>query len=117
MFESAKLKIERAKHHIADVDASFTSFIQTHPHRLAMVVNPETGRMDIKVRLNHELPKSIALTVGDAIHNMRTALDHMTWEVVGRDKGTQDRWLKLPAGDNRVNYEATCQGIKTPSQS
>ena len=65
---------------------------------------------------NNKIPDQISLAIGDAIHNIRTALDHMTWEVVGLDKGTQDRHLKLPTGDNRVNFEASCQGIKTRKQ-
>jgi len=39
----------------------------------------------------------------------------LTWEAVGLDGGTQDRHLHLITGDDRVSYEASCKGIKTPS--
>lgn len=60
------------------------------------------------------LPGSLALILSDAIHNLRTALDHATWELIGHDHGTRDRHTKLPTGDTRINFEASCKGIKTP---
>jgi hypothetical protein len=47
---------------------------------------------------------------------MRASLDHAIWELVGFDHGTQDRHLKFPTGDTRISFEASCNGIKTPSQ-
>ena len=117
MLESARLKVERAEHHIRDVKRQFAAFVKKHPHRLRILPNPQTGKIDIKIDAGKEPPDSIALTVGDAIHNLRVALDHMTWEVIGRDGGTQNRYLKLPTGDSRVSFEATIKGIKTPSES
>lgn len=61
------------------------------------------------------IPNEIALVIGDAIHNLRTALDHATWELIGIDGGLQDRWTKLPASaTGKVDYEAACRGLKTP---
>ena len=36
------------------------------------------------------------------------------WELIGIDGGTQDRWTTLPVGSNPRDYEAWCNGIKTP---
>lgn len=47
---------------------------------------------------------------------MRASLDHAIWDLVGFDHGTQDRYLKFPTGDTRISFEASCNGIKTPSQ-
>lgn len=117
MFDGAKLKIERANHHIGDLERQFAAFVEAHPHTLSIQSNPQTGQPTVRIRFSADPPKTLALIVGDAIHNLRTALDHMTWELVGRDGGTQNRYLKLPTGDNRINFEAACRGIKTPSQS
>jgi hypothetical protein len=117
MFESAKLKIKRAERHISDVEGSFLKFTQDHPHKLSLQTNPTDGQLSIRVKFGDEMPDDIALAIGDAIHNLRTSLDHLVWETVGLDGGTQDRYLKLPTGNNRVNFESSCQGIVTPSQS
>lgn len=114
MFESAKLKVERAKHHISNLQTVFDAFIVKNPYTLTISNDTNSGDTTIDVSLNEPLPPVLALIIGDAVHNLRTALDHATWELIGRDRGTQDRYLKLPTGDNRVNYEACCKGIKTP---
>ncbi len=114
MFAGAKLKIERADHHIADLERDIITF--TRKNLNASIRQRDSGKTDISITV-HEPPPAIGLMVGDAIHNLRTALDHMTWEMVGRDGGAQDRHLKFPTGDERVNFESTCNGIKTPSRS
>ena len=117
MFESAKLKVERAKHHITDLEVQFGAFVEKNPYSVAVGHNPETGKATIRLVFKEKIPARFALIIGDAIHNLRTALDHIAWELIGHDGGTQDRYLKFPTGDNRVSFEASCQGIKTPSRA
>lgn len=115
MFESARSKIERADKHISDLKGAFDAFIETHPHTLSIGSDPNTGEMTVEVRFREKISSTFALIIGDAVHNLRTALDHATWELIGLDKGTQDRWTAFPtSGQDRINYEATCNGIKTP---
>ena len=115
MFESAKLKIERANQHICDLEAEFTAYVATKPHRFSIYNDPKSGEPKIRIRFVSDPIQTLSLIIGDAVHNTRAALDHMTWEAIGMDGGTQDRYLILPTGDDRVNYEARCKGIKTPS--
>jgi len=116
MFASAKQKIERANYHIADLERQFAIFVSEKPNRFSIKTDPTSGALSLAIRFTKELPRSFAPIISDAIHNLRTALDHAAWEVVGLDHGTQDRHLQFPTGDNRINFEATCNGIKTPSQ-
>ncbi len=115
MFQSAKLKLNRADHHILDLETQFTEFTNSDPYALA--VSNDGGETILRLNFRKTIPKQWALIIGDAVHNMRTALDHMTWDLVGRDGGTQDRHVKFPTGDSRTSFRATCNGIKTPSQS
>ncbi len=115
MFESAKLKIIRANQHLLDFEARFAEYVATNPHRFSIYNDPESGQPKIRIRFESDRTKTFSLIVGDAIHNLRAALDHMTWEVIGLDGGTQNRYTKLPTADNRVDYEAACKGIETPS--
>lgn len=117
MFKSAWLKHNRAERHIADVAEIFSDFASSNPHRLSVQADPKTGGLAVRIKFGEAIPDAIALSMGDAIHNLRSALDHMTWALVGRDEGTQNRYLKLPTGDNRKNFEASCQGMVTPTQA
>lgn len=59
-------------------------------------------------------PPTFALIIGDVVHNLRTALDHANWELRGQDGGKQDRYTKLPVGDDKTKFESQCHGIRTP---
>ncbi len=114
MFESAKLKVERANKHVADLQFSFRSFIEAHPHEFITCSDPQTGAITVETRFRENIPPTFALMIGDAVHNLRTALDHATWELIGRDGGTQDRWLHFPTSRRKEDYISICKRIKTP---
>ena len=110
-FESARRKLERANQHIADlktVSIAFTSKL----HNFGFY--NEADAMVVEVRLSEPIPSALPLLIGDAVHNLRTALDHATWELIGLDRGKQDRWLTFPASRTQGDYEAACRRIETP---
>jgi hypothetical protein len=114
MFEGSHLKIQRAKSHIDQLKTLTESHIADNPYRMSIQSDPQGG-LTVAVKGDKPIPNEIALVIGDAIHNLRTALDHATWELIGIDGGTQDRWTKLPASaTGKVDYEAACRGLKTP---
>lgn len=117
LFESAASKIERADHHIRDFQAAFKAFTQRYGHTVQIHGDAKIGPLFFETVSEGSIPSEMGLILSDAIHNLRTALDHATWELVGVDKGTQNRYLKLPTGDNKVSFEATCKGITTPLRS
>jgi hypothetical protein len=116
MFSGAKQKIERAEHHMSDLAEQFRAFVARRPHRFFIQPDAEVGTMSIGVRFLEKPPSTLPLMIGDAIHNLRSALDHAAWELVGMDGGKQDRHLRFPTGDDRVSFEASCSGVRTPSQ-
>jgi hypothetical protein len=113
MFENAKLKHNWANQHIVNFQAACAQFIQGNRHHIYVQADPNGG-ISIELSFDKPIPPTIALMIGDAVHNFNTALDYATWELIGLDKGVQDRYLKFPSGDNKVNYEASCNGINTP---
>lgn len=113
MFDGARLKIERANHHIGDVERQWTTFRTIRTHQVVKESSADLTVHTFSMQFVNEFPRNIALCIGDAIHNLRTALDHMTWETIGREGGTQDRHLKFPFGENRISFEAFCKGMKT----
>lgn len=115
MFENARLKVQRANQHIADFENTFQIFRATGGYSIHVHGHPQ-GSFHIEARLNKPLDPIFALIIGDAIHNLRTALDHAHWELVGLDGGTQNRNTKLPTGDTRQSFEAAAKGVITPRQ-
>lgn len=118
MFESARLKVERADHHISDLETQFSSFKDSNPYSLDVRDDPKSGQTFVHIVFNETIPVNWALIIGDAIHNLHSALDHMTWEaIVEIDGGKQHRNVKFPFGNEPGSVESSCNGIETPSQS
>ena len=119
MFESARLKLERAQEHVRNLDVLFAAFMDARPH-LPVIKDKRNDRgiwqMTLEISSRIPPPTEIGLVLGDAVHNFRCALDHMTWELIGSDGGTQDRYTAFPTGDTRINFESRVKGMITPRQ-
>src|SRR5438105_11538066 len=72
-----KLKIQRANQHIADVKARIDIVTSPNSQTIWREMQPQRGIQIIHYRLDKlgDLT-DIALVIGDAIHNLKTALDY-----------------------------------------
>lgn len=68
-FIRPRLKVQWARNHIGAIRDVLQAFLQTEPFRLSMLPD------GIQLEIAQELPADVPLHIGDAIHNMRTALD------------------------------------------
>lgn len=83
MFKQARAKIKRANHHIAQLDTQIELLEQSDVGTVE--INPEFGNEVIK----HDIPdrnlvSQIALIAGDAVHNLRCALDYAWVETIAK---------------------------------
>src|SRR5258706_15448115 len=82
-FGNAHLKIERANKHIADIDKRLRASLDTHGPSLHL--DGKTGEQFLYYSLTDRYLRSdIALIVGDAIHNLKCALDFAWCDVIKR---------------------------------
>jgi hypothetical protein len=86
-FAGPKLKVKRAKRHISDLNAEIGAFLKRDPYRIVLENNAETRKLGWIVRITEELSDQIPLIVGDAIHNLRTALDLLACDLVRLNGG------------------------------
>jgi hypothetical protein len=76
-FISARRKIARAKQHILDLEREVTGFIGENPYVQVIEDDPQRpGYQFHKIKLTKTLPESFAVLIGDAVNNLRAALDH-----------------------------------------
>lgn len=98
---SCEAKLAWARKHL---DAAYTSFVEfgkTNPYRTTTDCDEETfvgsekhGAFSVRAFLDRPLPDAIALHVGDCVHNMRSALDHLVFSVSGSP--ASDRYIQFP---------------------
>lgn len=96
----ARLKIERAKHHINDLDVEIKTFLARNPFVLMTRVEKKPARKIAFIKNKIPIPPAISLITGDAVHNLKSALDMLAWAMVG-DKAKNPTRVLFPFADTR----------------
>lgn len=111
-FLGARLKIERADHHIQQFESIVRAYVLDNVKALRPEPNPKRWK---KRSLGGRIPRHTPTIVGDAIHNLRTSLDHAYCALVEANQGAVNRWTKFPFGDTRQNTESSIKGQEASS--
>ena len=77
-----RVKVERAKEHIRDLEAEVRSFLSKSPYVVGAKRDPQTRKLIYYVANVSETPIKIAPIAGDVIQNLRSALDHLAYQLV-----------------------------------
>ncbi len=109
-FGNAALKIERAKKHIADIEQRLLT--ANDAYELSMGIHADTGKQFIYYGLSKEskyIRGDLALMIGDAIHNLRCALDIIYRDTLKRlsPSGFDSTRTKFPVSDTKKHLETT----------
>ncbi len=78
-----RLKIERAKHHIDDLNRKTAAYLGQKPFQLVFVRKESSDRVIPILKSEIPIPPELSLIIGDAVHNLRAALDHLVWQMAG----------------------------------
>ena len=78
-----KLKIARAKQHINDLNTQMLTYFEQRPIVLMTRGNPEADQQTHFIKKKVAIPQQFSLIIGDAIHNLRTALDMLMFSMIG----------------------------------
>jgi hypothetical protein len=98
-FQSSELKIERAREHMRDFEEYALKKFGSEfaPYSWAYNSHPQTGETVQEFSFIDEIKNRFALICGDAVHNLRTALDLAWYELTSSDTPPKDRnRLKFP---------------------
>src|SRR5437763_15177075 len=99
-----RAKIERAKQHIRDLDARIDSFRESRSYITFADKQSEEGESRLHLTIKPRLPVEFGLIAGDAVHNLRSALDHTACQlgVAGGDTSYRQAFSIF---ESRAKYE------------
>jgi len=86
--DGIRAKIERADHHIVDLELERQKFLKSNPYSLSAKYNPDIRKTEYRAIICRKIWRTIPIIAGDAIHNLRSALDHLAYQLVSAAKGT-----------------------------
>jgi hypothetical protein len=100
-----RLKIERAKKHIQDLDLAIRAFCNSEDtYTLAPKDYPEIAHVGLQIDYVRPIPGDIGLGIGDAVHNLRSSLDHLAWQLVEAGGGTPNKDTYFPICQSEQQY-------------
>jgi hypothetical protein len=80
VFDGVRLKLERSDELRAEISAAIESFQRSNPVRLEREIRDGGRRHIYSAREVAQPPGRLGVVVGDCVHNLRSALDHMIYE-------------------------------------
>ena len=100
MLALIRAKVERAKQHLDDLKVVRDRFIQSEPYLVDSKENPDPRYVDFYLTNIEAPPNEIGLVTGDVIHNLRSALDHLAYQLVLVNGATPTRQTCFPIFDS-----------------
>lgn len=112
------LKFKRARDLVDELDQSAHQFLRTDPPPYGVVEEESpTGDLIWRAEVRAEPPAAWSLLAGDAIHNARSALDHLAQVLVLRDMGEPDRHTAFPILDKPTGFSETARKVRRGTSS
>src|SRR6266850_2234417 len=75
-------KVDRAKHHIGELEAACREFLDLRPYVVAVKRDADTRRLIYYIESTRSVPLTISTILGDVLNNLRSALDHLAYQLV-----------------------------------
>jgi hypothetical protein len=85
----ARLKLLRAREHLEVLGDELAAFTAGEPYRIAHEPNADGSEHIFRTQVLKEPPTLLSVIIGDALQNMRSALEHLVWGLAFKDKGSE----------------------------
>lgn len=98
-------KIDRARRLVDDVSARARDYFAEDPFTLEEHEDSGTdGWLILRARVRSQPPVELPALAGDAVHNARSALDHLAWRLVEANGSIPDEYTCFPIADQPTGY-------------
>lgn len=98
-FERPKLKVSRARKHVAEIESEVAKYLSRDPSAIVVTIDDQSKKHGLLFGQSEAIPFDIALIFGDAIHNLRGALDLLANDLVALN-GVEPKKVYFPFADS-----------------
>ncbi len=111
-----RVKVERARQLLAELDAALKVFKEAAPYTVGTRRDPETQKLIYYLSSMLDAPVAIPAVTGEIIHSLRSALDHLAYQLFlvgpGGRAGKSGHHIYFPIFDSAAEYKARV-GLRT----
>lgn len=102
-FRGARLKVMRAEHHLEELEIAARVLPNDMAQKFVIAVKDDTIRLTF---LPERMPLQLSAALGDCIHNLRSAFDHVAVAMTAPPIGSGDPdKASLPTGADKEDYK------------
>jgi hypothetical protein len=78
-----RLRLDRARKHLEDFERKSTRFTNSRPYEVVTEIDNEGVNQILRYKLQggKKLPPNLSFIAGDCIHNLRSILDNLVWQL------------------------------------
>src|ERR1017187_4670578 len=100
-------KIERAEEQIYKLESAWANF-REHAYQVASKDDPQTEDRTYYLSSVRDIPPTMSLLAGDAVHNLRTALDHLIQLLISVKEGAPGpfKHVYFPIATDAAEYKS-----------
>jgi hypothetical protein len=102
-----RVKIDRAKKHLADLKAAVDAFDALHPYGVVVDKKTDPDSEIHRFWLNVPIPDEWAGILGDCVHNLRSSLDLLAIALIEHNGGTPGDYSAFPISPNETHFDAS----------
>jgi hypothetical protein len=99
--DGPKLKVNRAKEHLDRLSEAIRSFFDTRPMDFTTNFDEQNSRKIIRVSMSRDVPARISIIAGDAMYNLRSALDQTAYQLAYLSGKEPNSRCEFPISDKR----------------
>lgn len=108
-------KLERAIEHLDFLERDCERFLRSKPYAVTTEFESEAGCFVARLRARKQPPLSTSVRVGELVHNLRSALDHVAWVLAASntddvaalwEPGTRER-IMFPVAKTPEAFESS----------
>jgi len=89
-------KLGRAERQLDDLEAEIARFLRRDTYEITQDFDPESGRVELWFVMKHRPPLSWSVAMGEIVHNLRSALDHLACQLFLTSGGIDCDWTQFP---------------------
>ena len=102
-----RAKLKRAKEHLADLSREASAFIESKPYLINRDAHPQRREYVIYwIHSTRPIPSAIATRAGDALANIRSALDNLAHALVLVNGQKPSSATYFPIADDETKYKS-----------
>jgi hypothetical protein len=90
-----RIKVERARQHRGELKKQLDGWRKSKPYSVIVEIDSQTQEQLFKVGTEPSSPPDLPV-IGDILYNLRSALDHLAWQLVLKAKATTTNKTEFP---------------------